>query len=299
MNHKEKLTGVFPPVMTPFLNQEIQYDALRFNIEKMNTADLIGYMPLGSNGEFRSLTDEEALQVAKVVKETAVPGRVIMFGTGRESAWATVEFTKRCADIGMDLASVLAPHYFKARMDDNALLAYFTYIADRSPVPILMYNAPGFAAGLLISPAVVGKLAQHPNIVGMKDTSKEDIQIYIDAVPFEADFSLLAGSITKYYDALTKGAVGGVLSLANYMPELSCKIGELFFAGKKDEAKALSDKAITLNEKTSGKHAVAGVKAAMNLLGYKGLEPRLPLLPLPEEELALVRDALEQGGYLK
>lgn len=299
MSNRENLTGIFPPVMTPFLDQEVQYDALRFNVEKMNASDVRGYMPLGSNGEFRSLTDEEALKVAKVVKEAAGPGKLLMFGTGRESAYATVEFTKRCMDIGMDFASVLTPHYFKARMTDDALLRYFTYIADKSPVPILIYNAPSFAAGVLLAPEVVGKLAEHPNIIGMKDTSKEDIAIYVNAVPAGADFYLLAGSITKYYDALTKGAVGGVISMGNYFPELCCEIGKLFFAGKKDEAKALSDRLIDLNNKTSGKNAVAGVKGAMNLLGYKGLEPRLPLLPLEDDEMELMRKALVEAGFLK
>ena len=299
MDHKKKLGGVFPPVMTPFQDQQLDLNALAFNIERMNNTNLIGYMPLGSNGEFRALSDDECIEVAKTVKKAGATDKTLMIGTARESAYGTVEFTKRAADVGIDYASVLTPHYYAGKMTDDALIRYYTYVADRSPVPILMYCAPGFAAGVLLSPKAVGVLAQHPNILGMKDTSKEDIALYCNAVPQDAEFYVLAGSVTKFLYGLRCGAIGGVLSMANYFPELCCELQQLFEQGKAQEADALSERLIALNAKTTGKNGVAGVKGAMNLLGYRGMEPRLPLSPLPETEAEALKAVLTEEGFIQ
>ena len=296
---KEKLSGVFPPVMTPFFpDGRIDYEGLKFNIEKMNEAKLGGYMPLGSNGEFRSLTDAEALEVLRVVVRTKSPDKTVMAGTGRESAYATIEFTKRAAGEGADFASVLTPYYYVKKMNDEALIRFFTEVADNSPIPVLMYCAPGFAGGVIISTKAVGELARHPNIAGMKDTSKEDIAGYVKAGADAKEFYLIAGSISKFYEGLTVGAVGGILSIANYLPEPCCEIQELFNAGKKDEANKLSERLKLVTERATGKHSVSGVKGAMNLLGYKGGDPRVPVLPLKPDELEEVRVVLREEGFL-
>jgi 4-hydroxy-2-oxoglutarate aldolase len=296
---KEKLTGIYPPVMTPFKEGKIDYDDLSFNIEKMNETDLRGYMPLGSNGEFRSLTDDESVKVLQTISKSKSKDKFLMAGAGRESAYATNEFIKRAVDAGADFVSVLTPHYYAKKMTDEALIAYFTAVADASNVPVLMYCAPSFAAGVLLSFNAVSELAKHPNIVGMKDTSKEDIANYIKAVPKGADFHVLAGSVSKFLYALKNGAIGGVLSMANYFPQLCCDLQALFTAGKLDEAEKMSARLITLNEKTTGKYGVAGVKAAMNLVGYKGGEPRNPLLPLKGADLEDLKSVLKQEGFIK
>jgi 4-hydroxy-2-oxoglutarate aldolase len=299
-NVKEKLSGVFPPVMTPFFEDgRIDYEGLAFNIRKMNPTKLAGYMPLGSNGEFRSLTDEEALEVLKIIAKNKSPDKTLMAGTGRESAYATIEFTKRAAGIGIDFASVLTPYYYVKKMNDEALIRFFTQVADASPVPVLMYCAPGFAGGLIISTKAVQELAQHPNIVGMKDTSKEDIAGYVEATSGAREFHVLAGSISKFYSGLAAGAIGGVLSMANYLPEPCCEIQRLYEAGKKDEANALSERLKSVTQRATGKYSVSGVKAAMNLLGYRGGEPRVPVLPLKPEEVEEVRKVLWEEGFLK
>jgi 4-hydroxy-2-oxoglutarate aldolase len=298
MTLKEKLTGIFPPVMTPFNKGKIDLPGLAFNIEKMNSIQLRGYMPLGSNGEFRSLTDDESIDVLKTIVRAKSAGKVLMAGTQRESAYATIEFTKRAADAGADFASVLTPHYYAGRMNDEALIRFYTEVAGGSPIPVLMYNAPKFAAGVTLSAAAVTVLAAHPNIVGMKDTSKEDIARYVKAVPPGTEFYVLAGSITKFLYGLRNGAVGGILSPANYFPELCREIQTLFEAGKITEAQELSDRLISLNGRTAGKYGVAGVKGAMNLFGYKGGEPRVPVLPVTVAELEEMRAVYTAEGYL-
>jgi 4-hydroxy-2-oxoglutarate aldolase len=297
---KEKLSGVFPPVMTPFFaDGKIDYDGLAYNIEKMNQTNLGGYMPLGSNGEFRSLTDEESLEILKLIVKKKSPGKTLMAGTGRESAWATIEFTKKAADAGAEFASVLTPYYYVKKMNDEALIRFFSDVADASPIPVLMYCAPAFAGGVIISTAAVSHLAPHPNIVGMKDTSKEDIAGYVKAAPAGVEFHVLAGSISKYYYGLTVGAIGGILSIANYLPAECCEIQKLFNEGKKDEANKVSELLKSVTERATGKYSVSGVKGAMNLLGYKGGDPRVPVLPLKPAELDEVRAVLKAEGFLK
>ncbi|MDR1626332.1 MAG: dihydrodipicolinate synthase family protein [Spirochaetia bacterium] len=296
---KEKLSGVFPPVMTPFFaDGRIDYAGLALNIEKMNRTDLGGYMPLGSNGEFRSLTDGEALEVVRLIAKKRGPGKTLMVGTGRESAWATIEFTKKAAGAGAEFASLLTPYYYASKMTDAALTRFFAQVADASPIPVLIYCAPGFAGGLVISPGAVRELAAHPNIVGMKDTSKEDIGGYVRAAE-GAEFYVLAGSISKFYYGLSVGAIGGVLSIANYLPQECCEIQRLFSVGKKEEANALSEVLKSITSRATGKYGVAGVKGAMELLGYRGGEPRVPLLPLGPAELEEVRGVLASEGFLK
>jgi 4-hydroxy-2-oxoglutarate aldolase len=296
--HKERLAGVFPPVMTPFVREELRVDALRENIDKLNDTELKGYMPLGSNGEFQSLSDDESLTVLRTVRNAMASDKVLIAGVARESAHNTVEFAARCADVGMDYASILAPHYFPARMTDDALMRYYIYVADRCPVPVLLYNAPGFAAGVIISPELVARLALHPNIVGMKDTSKADISTYTEAVPSGAEFYVLAGTITKFFEGLEHGAVGGVLSMANYLPGECCQIHSLHAAGRIQQSMDLSERLKRLNSGGAGKDGVAGVKAAMDLLGYRGLEPRLPLSALPDDQRQELRAAFVAEGLL-
>jgi 4-hydroxy-2-oxoglutarate aldolase len=299
IDHLEKLSGVFPPCMTIFDgNEEVAYDRIAENIERYNRTKLKGYMPLGSNGEFRSLTDEESVRIIDVYRRTMDRGKTLIAGVGRESAKITIEFIKRIADKGVDFATILPPFYFVNFMTDDALIRYYTRIADESPVPVMMYNAPKFAAGLTFSASLVSALAAHPNIAGMKDTSKEDISIYIDAVPKGADFCVMAGSIEKFYSGLLKGAVGGVLSIANYLPDLCCKLQELHEAGNQEEARELDIYARGLSKNAAGNWGVAGVKAAMDLLGYHGGNPRNPLLPLCDDAKAELKAVLQKEGLL-
>ena len=297
-NYKEKLSGVFTPNATPFLNEEVAYDKITENIERYNQTKLRGYMPLGSNGEFRSLTDEESIKIIDVYQKYMIPEKTLIAGVMRESAKATIEFIKKIADKGVDFATILLPHYFVTSMTDEALIKYYTTIADQSPVPIMMYNAPKFAANLVFSTNLVSALAEHPNIVGMKDTSKEDISIYVNAVPKGANFYVLAGTINKLYAGLKVGAIGGVVSMSDYLPDMCCKLQELFELGKIKEAEKLDVYVRELSSNAAGKYGVAGVKAAMDLLGYFGGDPRIPLLPLNNEQKAELKAVLEKEGLL-
>jgi 4-hydroxy-2-oxoglutarate aldolase len=297
-SYQEKLSGVFPPNMTCFADEEVAYDKIRGNIDRYNKTKLRGFFPLGSNGEFRSLTDDESVRVVEVYQKHMAPGKVLMVGVARESAKATIEFIKKVADKGAEFATVLPPHYFVSFMTDEALISYYTLIADKSPIPIMVYNAPKFAAGLVLSPHLISVVARHPNIAGMKDTSKEDISVYVKAVPTGANFFVLAGTIEKFYKGLLVGAIGGVLSIANYLPEICCELYELYLSGNKEQAEKLDLYARELSSNAAGKAGVAGVKAAMDVLGYYGGDPRIPVLPLGSKEKADLKAVLAKEGLV-
>ena len=281
--------------MTCFINEEVAYDKIRVNIEKYEETEIRGYFPLGSNGEFRSLTDEESLRIVDVYSKFKGKNKVLMAGVARESAKATIEFTKKVADLGAEFATILPPSYFVNAMKDDVLIKYYCYVADLSPIPVVLYNAPKFAQNLLLSPRVITEVASHPNIAAMKDTSSEDISIYTKAVPAGADFYIMAGTIEKFFKGLNVGAIGGVLSIANYLPKLCCDLNQLFVDGKIDEAAKLDEYLRALSSNAAGKSGVAGVKAAMDVVGYFGGDPRLPVPPLGDQQKAELKDVLQKA----
>ena len=265
------LRGVFAPIITPFdENENVLMGRLKENIEKYNETDLKGYMPLGSNGEFQGLTENESLEILKTVCRTKKPGRTIVAGCGRESAFRTVEFIKQAADCGMDMAFVLPPHYFKDKMTDEALRAYFLAVADRSPVPIVVYNAPKFAAGLLVSVELIESLAPHPNIIAIKNSSMHPNAEYMKAIGKIPGFFLIAGNIKTFFPGLCDGAAGGVLSTASYLPEYCCRLYESFVSGDADKAAELHAFLNALSSATIGPYGVAGVKLGLDIRGFYG-----------------------------
>ncbi len=298
MKHRAKLEGIFPPMTTPFTDQKLDLDMARCNIEGMNETGIRGFMPLGSNGEFRSLSDDESVELLKTYRRYMAPDKTLIAGAGRDSAYSTVEFIKRAADAGADYVSVVTPHYFANKMTDEALCRYYTYVADRSPVPVMIYCVPCYAGGVVISFDAIRILAAHENIVGMKDTTSEDIASYVNAVPAGAEYHVLAGTIKKFLYGLKVGAVGGVLSIAVYLPQLCVKLQELFQTGRMEEAEALSQRLITISKRATDATAVAGVKAALDLTGGRGGEPRLPLLPIKPEQRDALRAVLTEEGLI-
>ena len=272
----EKLSGVFAPVITPFHSDELSLDDLRSNLRKLNETDLAGYLALGSNGEFRSLTDKEQAQVLEVFAEEK-GDKVIMAGTARESTRETVARSELACEMGFDYVSVLTPSYFAKRIDGDVLADYYRRIADSIDIGVLLYNAPGFAGGVEIPVQTVSELSRHRNIVGMKDSSPTGPEKFLRRLDPSEDFGVLAGSANFFYPALQAGARGGVLSLANILPDACCRLYQWFMEGRYDDADDLQSKLARLNRAVSGAWGVAGVKAAMEIIGFKAGEPRGPL----------------------
>ena len=295
--NKKKLSGVFAPVVTPFRSDELALDDLRFNLLKLNETDLTGYFALGSNGEFRSLSDKEQIQVLEVFAEQKGE-KVVMVGTACESTRQTIEKSKLAAEMGFDYVSILTPNYFAKQIDGDTLQCYYERIADSIDIPVLLYNVPGFAGGVKIPPQTVLELSRHPNIVGMKDSSPTGPAKFLARLDPAEDFHVLAGSANFFYPALHLGAAGGVVSLANALPGPCCDLYRLFTQGEYDNAKELAFRLARFNQAVSGTWGVAGVKAAMDITGFKGGQPRHPLQGLTDEVKEQVRKIIINEGFI-
>jgi 4-hydroxy-2-oxoglutarate aldolase len=296
MQNREKLSGVFVPVVTPFFNERISIDGLKRNLLKLNKTAVAGYLALGSNGEFMSLSYKEQIQVLEVFAANK-GDKTVMVGTGCESTHHTIEFSKIAASMGFDYVSILTPHYFAKQMNGKTLKDYYLQIADAVPISVLFYNAPGFASGVTIPVDTVVELSKHPNIVGMKDSAPTGPAKYLNFINADADFSVLAGSANFFYPTLQLGCSGGVISLANALPDACCNLYQLFQEKKFDEAKELHFKLSRLNQAVSGSYGVAGVKAAMNIQGFEGGLPRLPLNPVADSAIENIRNAMIAEGF--
>ena len=294
---KIDLHGIFPPITTPFVDGKVAYDQLAFNIEKWSKTGLKGLVVMGSNGEYVYLSaDEKRKLVAKAVESTPEQMLVIA-GTGCESTQETIELTCDCAGIGAHAALVVTPHYYGGRMNEVVLRDYFTAVADNSPIPILLYNVPKFTH-VNLSAKLVAELSHHPNIVGIKDSTGNVIQLGEFANHVDVNFDLLVGTAGALFGALALGCVGGVLALANIAPLQCVKIYELIKDGSFEEAKNLQLKMIPVNQAVTATYGVPGLKAAMDMLGYFGGNPRPPLLPASEKEKAEIREILIKAELL-
>ena len=164
------LHGIFPPLTTPFYpDGNVYFKKLEHNVERYSKTPAAGLVVLGSTGEAIMLSDEERREVLKVAREAAAPSKVLIAGTGIESASETLRLTEYAAELGYDVALVRTPHFYKKQMQPANMLAFYRTVADRSPMPVMIYNVPGFT-GYDIPAEVVVELADHPNIIGMKES---------------------------------------------------------------------------------------------------------------------------------
>lgn len=296
MTAKEMLSGIFSPMCTPFTDDKVDLKKVRENIEKMNASGLLGYFVLGTNGEYKSLTGEEKIQVLDTVLKHASSDKVIMAGTGGESTYKTIELTKKVADMGAKMVSLLMPHFFAKKIDDDVLKSFILEVADASPVPVVLYNNPSVAAGVTIRADLLRAVSSHENVVGMKDSSRET---YKENVEARTDgFHIMSGSAGYFLDLVRAGGVGGVLSLANIIPDACVELHKLQLAGKTVEADELNERLVTLNKQVSGTYGVAGVKAAMDIAGFHGGNPRRPLPGVSPADRDSLKEILHGSGFL-
>ena len=165
------LSGIFPPITTPFYpDSNVYFKKLEANMERYSRTPVAGIVVLGSTGEAILLSDEERRAVLKVARDAAANQKVLIAGTGIESAVETLRLTEYAAEVGYDIAMVRTPHYYKGQMKPANMLAFYRTVADRSPLPVIIYNFPQ-ATGYDMPAEIVIELADHPNIVGIKESS--------------------------------------------------------------------------------------------------------------------------------
>ncbi|WP_336036142.1 dihydrodipicolinate synthase family protein [Halobacterium yunchengense] len=287
--------GLGVPLATPFEDDgAVDHAALADLAAWVVEAGADFLVPCGSNSEAELLTAAERAAVVETVAD-AVPGDVpVLAGTGSPGLRETVEATRAAADAGADGALVVTPFYYDH--DQDGLAAYYRAVADASPLPVYLYSVPKYT-GVALEPETVGALAAHGNVAGMKDSSG-DLAAFqrTRTATADADFELFVGSGGVFAAALDAGADGGVLALANVVPERAGEIRDRHVAGDDAAARECNRRVLELNTAVTATHGVPGLKAAMRSRGLPAGTVRSPHRPVDEETAAdlaaLVEDAL-------
>jgi 4-hydroxy-2-oxoglutarate aldolase len=289
--------GIFIPIATPFDEAgEVDWDSLRRNMEGWAAAPLKGYLALGSTSEFPALDRAEKERVIATIAEGAA-GRTLIVQTGEQSTRATIEWTKRVAELGAEAALVVSPYYYKGLMTERALEGFYLAVAEASPIPTLIYNIPQ-NTGLNVSSALVCRLAEHENIVGIKDSSGNYTQLLEIIAGTPDDWGVTTGSSSLVTAALVSGAKGAILAAANPLPFEYCDIHRLVRSGDV-EAAAEQQRRLQPIGALLSKYGIPGTKAAMDLLGYAGRLPRAPMLPCSDAARDEILNALRAAELVR
>ena len=275
------LRGVIAPVVTPFdpRTGEIDREGFGRNLRAHLAAGLHGVVVAGSNGEAPLLDEAERGSVVEWAREVMPRDRILLAGAGAEATRSSVRLARQAAERGADAVLVVAPHYYgPSSMNAAALAAHYERLADASPIPVVLYNIPKYTH-FSLPPALVGELARHQNVVGMKDSSgdPELLRAYVDLQ--STTFRVLTGHAGSFATALSWGAPGGVLAVSMFAPALTLAIYEAARRGDHAEAAAAQAILAPLALEIVGALGVPGVKVALDEIGLAGGAPRPPLLP--------------------
>jgi 4-hydroxy-2-oxoglutarate aldolase len=286
------LGGVYPALTTPYAaDGEVSLADVKYNIERYNSTGVAGFVVLGSTGESVLLSRSEMDGILTTVRDAAGQGKRLIAGTGAESTQDTIERTKRAADLGYHFALVKTPYYYKPAYKPDVLIGHYRRVADASPIPVLLYSVPIFTGVTLEAPEV-GALAEHPNIIGIKESSGHVMRVaeIVSACP--PDFQVLTGSAGTVLAGLTVGAKGAILALGSALPEMCVALYELYRGGEIDKARTLQNVLLKASKVVQSENAIAGIKFVMDQRGYHGGIPRLPLVPLPDAYKQRILDLL-------
>lgn len=295
--HKINFHGIFPPITTPFENGKIAFDKLGINVEKLSRTGITGIVVLGSNGEYVYLSEKEKRKVIKAVIGAVPENMPVIAGTACESVAETIRLTCDSAELGARAALLTSPHYYGGKMTDEALTRFYMDVADNIPIPALLYNVPKFTH-LSLTAGLVSRLSRHPNIVGIKDSSGNVNLLGQYLNNSESNFNVLVGTAGVLFSGLALGCVGGIVAMANVAPQACVKILESVNQGDFETARRLQLKMLPVNNAVTLTYGIGGLKAAMDMLGYFGGDPRSPLLPATEKERGKIREILIQAGLL-
>ncbi|HEX6751767.1 MAG TPA: dihydrodipicolinate synthase family protein [Longimicrobium sp.] len=292
------LRGVFAPATTPFdpVTGDADVVSMRANLRRWLEAPLAGVVLFGSTGEGPLLDEDEKARLTAASRDVVDGGRLLLAGTGAESTRATIRVTKSVAAAGADGVLVQPPAYYRPAMTPDALRDHYLAVADASPIPVILYQVPPRFSTVELPAGLVGELARHPNIVGIKD-SHGDLKAtatMVDACGGNAQ--VLAGSGAVLYGSLETGAVGGILAVALLAPHDCAALGRAFAEERFADAGRLQERLAPLHRTVVAELGNPGIKAALDELGMRGGAPRPPVKPLREKDLARVRDALAAAG---
>lgn len=294
------LSGILVPLTTPFhgTSGDVDGQGFRENLQNLLGHPIRGVVVGGSTGEAMLLDEAERNALLHVAREEVPADRLLLAGTGVESTRATIRLTRRAADLGVDAVLVQPPSFYKSDMTPAVLRDHYAAVADASSVPVILYQVPPKFSTVELATGLVGELARHPNIVGIKDSRGVLDDLAGLSQAGGPDFQVLVGNGAQLLGGLTVGSVGGILGVANLAPAECVAIVEAYGAGESEKAGALQERVGPVHVEVVGKRGVAGVKHALDLLGLTGGRPRPPLAPLADSEREAVATALSHGGLL-
>jgi 4-hydroxy-2-oxoglutarate aldolase len=289
-----KLQGTFVPLTTPFDASGELYRAMQLeNVKRLNRVALNGYIVTGSTGETALLSTEERIRTYEWVREARAEGRLLIAGTASEGVRETVNIVNRAADIGYDAALVLGPRYYRNLMHRPETQAlFYRAIADQVKIPVLLYNFPN-VTGYDLPVETIAALAEHPNIIGMKDSSGNVEKLAATVKAVSREFQVLSGSGTTFWPALKAGAAGGILAFANCAPYACVTIWEAFRTREYEAAEDWQNRIQLAAKLVTATYGIPGLKYAMDLNGYYGGPPRLPLVPASPEAKSEIEKSLD------
>ena len=252
---------------------------------------------MGSTGERVHLDEREYLQVVEASRACVSPRSAFIVGAGQHSTRATVTELHQVAEIGVDAVLVITPHFYRAEMTQDALVRHYRAVADASSVPVLLYSVPQFT-GVTLQPETIARLAEHENIVGVKDSSGDVVALAETVRLVPEDFAVLTGNGSALYPALCVGARGGILAIGCIAPRLAVSIYEAFQAGDHERARELQKTLTRLTRAIPGRYGIGGLKAALDMLGYAGGSVRAPLQDASVEARREIEKVLRETGLL-
>ena len=279
-----KLAGISLPLTTSFdANEQLDLNAFRANIRKWNRSGILSNVVLGSTGERVHLDEQEYLRVVDTARTETPASMSLIVGAGQQSTHATINEIRGAARAGADAVLVLTPYFYRTAITQEALIAHFRRVADAAPIPVLLYSMPALT-GIKIESQTIARLAEHPNIIGVKDSSN-DIAGFAETVKLCPDgFAVLTGNGTVLLDALKQGATGGILAVGCAVPEVCIEILRCFKTGELDRAETLQAKLTPFAAAVTTRFGIGGLKAALELAGYHGGPVRAPLQAPNEDQ---------------
>jgi 4-hydroxy-2-oxoglutarate aldolase len=291
-----KLNGIFPPLTTPFAaDGSLDLGALRANVARYNQTGLVGYVALGSNGEAVHLSSSERNRVIETIKQSATTDHTIIAGVNELATFAAIEATRAAAGSGAEAALVITPYFYKSAMNGAALTEFFTEVADKAPIPVLIYNVPQ-NTGVVIDSATIARLSAHQNIAGVKDSSGNMGAISDTIRRTSSSFAVLTGNGGILYPSLTMGARGAILGVACAAPRACVEVFEAVKTGDHAKAKDLQRRIAPLSHAVTAQFGVPGLKAAMEMTGLSGGEPRAPLVRASDADRNEIKTVMRESG---
>ncbi|HET6974719.1 MAG TPA: dihydrodipicolinate synthase family protein [Pyrinomonadaceae bacterium] len=271
------LNGILLPTTTPFdADGKISTAAVSSNIKAWSAKGVIGFVVLGSTGERVHLDEREYLEVIETSRAATSSDSVFIVGAGQQSTAGTIREVKLAAQAGADAVLVITPYFYRPAITQETLISFYTAVADSSPVPVLLYSMPPLT-GIKIEPETVARLSEHANIAGVKDSSN-DVAGFSKTVSLcPSDFAVMTGNGTVLLETLRAGATGGILAVGCVVPEVCVEILRAFNAGEDDHAAILQSKLTPLAAAVTTRFGIGGLKAALDLAGYRGGSVRPPL----------------------